>query len=180
MNSTFQDIFEDEFALSATTVTLSLIEFCSSFLLLLIIHFEKYGGNPQKRSLVNQLTSYMCAAAFIVLVTKNMLIPIRVIFGCFHPYFGYTSNSCVLVLVACIVMFCIEILLYKLLEVFAYRLVVDLNEDNCAYFFSIINLVVSVSLKVLHYIKIGNQALHMYPGLEKMWICEENVTDEPR
>ena len=77
-------------------------------------------------------------------------------------------------------MFCIEILLYKLLEVFAYRLVVDLNEDNCGYFFAIMNLVVSVSLKVLHYIKMGNQALHLYPGLEKMWICEENVTDEPR
>ena len=46
-------------------------------------------------------------------------------------------------------MFSIEMLLYKLLEVFAFRLVVDLNEDNCVYFFSIINLVVSVSVKVL-------------------------------
>ena len=180
MNSTFQDIFEDEFALSATTVTLSLIEFCSSFLLLLIIHFERYGGDPQKRSLVNQLTSYICAATFIVLVTKNLLIPIRVIFGCIHPWFGYSANICVEVLVFCIMMFCIEILLYQLLEVFAYRLVVDLNEDNCGYFFSIINLVVSASLKVLDYIKMGNQALHLYPDLEKMWICEENVTAKDR
>ena len=180
MNSTFQDIFEDQFALSATTVTLNLIEFCSSFVLLLIIHFKQYGGDPQKRSLVNQLTSIICAAMFIILVTKSLLMPIRVIFGCFHPYFGYCVSFCFLVLVLCIIMFSIEILLYKLLEVFAYRLVVDLNEDNCGYFFSIMNLVVSVSLKVIHYIKMGNQALRGYPGLEKMWICEENVTDKPR
>ena len=147
---------------------------------LLIIHFEKYGGDPQKRSLVNQLTSYICAATFIILVFKNLLTPIRVIFGCIHPWFGYSANICVQVLVLCIIMFCIEILLYKLLEVFAYRLVVDLNEDNCGYFFSIINLVVSVSLKVLHYIKMGNQALRLYPGLEKMWICEEKVTAKHR
>ena len=177
MNSTIQDIFENEFGLSATTLTLDLIEFCSSFVFILIIHFEKYGGDPQKRTLVNQLTSYICALLFLFLVTKNIAMSTRVVFGCFHLYLGYSVNISASILVVCIIMFILDIFIYKFFKVFAYRLVVNLNEDNCAFFLSIINPVVSVSIKVFSFVKMGNP--HLNPYRLKVLTCEENVTARP-
>ena len=148
MNTTSHNIFEDEIALSVATVTLDLIEIFGSLLLPLIVHFEKYGGDPQKRTLVNQLTSYSCAALSIILITKDLTVLTRVVFGCLHPYFGHFASILSGIMEKCMAMFLIEILLYKLFQVLAYRFIIDINEDNVASYFLILNLVVSASVKL--------------------------------
>ena len=88
MNISSQNVFEDEMALSATTITLALIELFSSSVLLSIVHWEKYGGDPQKRTLVNQLMSYICLSVFANIIIKDFLVLTRMVWGCLHPFFG--------------------------------------------------------------------------------------------
>lgn len=55
-----------EFRKWAILICAILIETVGNVAVLILIHFEKYGMDPLKRNVTNQLTSSLCFAGFLM------------------------------------------------------------------------------------------------------------------
>ena len=116
------------------TVTYILLETIGSFLFLSAIHFERYGGDPQKRSISNRLISFACMNALIGIWIPQSIYYARVIYGCLPPFLGE-----VLIFFRFLVgvgEWCAFVvsLIYKCLQIYAFHFTAGLNDEMISRF----------------------------------------------
>ena len=90
----FKDLF-DGTTIKIFAILISLIRFTfTNMFYILILLFEKYGGDPLKRSLKNQLISQFGYGMMIVNTICNPLLTLRIMYGPMPE--GYIFVSCLL------------------------------------------------------------------------------------
>ena len=80
-NDDFDSILGGFFAKSAIILIFLLILFANTAYNLLFIHYEKYGGDPMKRSLINQLVAQACCSEICLNFVMAPLMIFRVMVG---------------------------------------------------------------------------------------------------
>ena len=115
-----------------------------------IIQYEMNGGDPQKRSLSNKLYSLLCFELMLQMLTQMTSILLRVVFG---PL-GHVFASIYMYLQAIIVFMpaftVIQILLYKNLQIYKYRLSAGMHDEFWFIFavaFDVTMAIVSVTFQ---------------------------------
>ena len=57
-------------------------------LLFLIIHYEQFGGDPQKRSIFNQIIGYMATIELVTAIVTEHIFIARILFRCLPSGLG--------------------------------------------------------------------------------------------
>ena len=111
-----------------------------------IIHFEHYGGDPQKRTFTNKMFAKQCLA-FIIEDTAIMTL---VLFRVFCGPLGHWAGLLATTFICCplfAAMAMIEILIFKIVQVCNFRLSNRINEDFLTVFLTLFNFMfVSLAL----------------------------------
>jgi hypothetical protein len=124
-----------------STLNLITIEIIGNLLLGGIIHFEKWGCDPQKRDLSNQLISFGCQItifATLILGTISYIrimisVPIGKVFGTIFIWTRqFTRFSFILVI--------LEYIVDKNIQLFKWKIAAGLNDDLVAQFLRVFNV----------------------------------------
>ena len=104
-------------------------------LLFLMIHYEHFGGDPQKRSIFNQIIGFLAAIELVTgIVTEHIFIA-RIVFGCLPSGLGtcfwFINKS---KHVACSILIMIAAT-YKVIRMYSFRRIASLNDDSFSTFF---------------------------------------------
>ena len=126
-----------------------------SVLWFVLITFERFGGDPQKRSLSNQLTYYLGFTALLTLNVNAFTHFLRASIGCLSLYLVCFSIMVKRAASFMIAMFLLEILLYKLLQLVIYKRIAALNDDLISVFVLLTNLFL-VSIVVFVWVWLGS------------------------
>ena len=104
-------------------------------LLFLIIHFEQFGGDPQKRSIFNQMFAYLAATELLTTLVTEHIFLARVLFGCLPQGLG-TTYWFIVIFRASVYAFLFPITaIYKTVRIFSFRRIAGLNDDFLSIFF---------------------------------------------
>ena len=143
--------FESDELHPLTVLDISLefiVTIIGNILCLIIVHYERFGGDPMKRSLVNKFISTICFTIAITLFLSAFTLLVRVYFG---P-FPLTLASVIVyseiygVLFICMNVVCV--LGFKILESKAFYFANGLNEDFWFAVTEIFNATLCFSLLV--------------------------------
>ena len=100
----------------------------------LVIHYEQFGGDPQKRSIYNQIISYTAALEILHWLVVEHIFVARVLFGClpseiatFNWFYKNLKNSM-------LVTFITIALTYRTIRVYSFRKVAGLNDNALSIF----------------------------------------------
>ncbi len=116
----------------------------------IIIAFERYGADPRKRSIGNQMVSFACQCFIAHTVVSGSVFAGYLWFGPVGHVFGTLS---VMVKAACGLAVCLAFLehvLYKCLLVFCYYLASNIDEDFLGCFLKLFNLMVGALISAIH------------------------------
>ena len=107
-----------------------------------VIHYEKFGQDPQKRSFADLIFTFNCIMFMIIWPIMMTIDQIRWFFG---PV-GYTMAifkhylaSCLL----CIPLGFTESILFRLLMIYSWKKCAMINDEFCATFFNMFNFMVA-------------------------------------
>ena len=138
------DVFESPtFRVSTLFAYILLIPIGCS-LLFLMIHYEHFGGDPQKRSIFNQIIAFLAAIELVTgIITEHIFIA-RIFFGClpsgivtcfwFINKFKHVACS-ILILTAAT---------YKVLGMYNFRKIAGLNDDSLSIFFLLASIMTAL------------------------------------
>lgn len=128
------------------------LETLGNFLLSCQIYFEKYGMNPQKRTITNQFYSGLC---FWTIVFNALVFPwifckhiLKVDIGVFGPLTFYGPLAYLLYLLMTLT----QMISIRVLYLYAYPKVAELNEYTVSYWLEVgkcIGIVFIVTLRFL-------------------------------
>lgn len=94
-----------------------------------IIYYEKWGNDPQKRSLSNMLMCYFCWTLMILVILSISIGSLRICFGPLGRVFGYlmiiTRQACIFSLMLCF----LEIITVKILQITYWSKMANLNDE---------------------------------------------------
>ena len=116
--------------------------------LLGVIHYEKYGQDPQKRSFADQLFTFNCKIVIIVFPIFLGIGQIRCLFG---PV-GYTIALFRFYLASsllCIPFGCTESILFRFLMIYSWRKCALINDEFCAMFFNVFNFILAQMISII-------------------------------
>ena len=114
-------------------------------LLFLVIHFEQFGGDPQKRSIFNQIFAYMAAIKIIGVLLIQNLFTIRVFFGCMPDVLGTVIWFSMIFENVIVLLLLMVASTYKMLRLYFFNRMACLNDD----FFSIFILLVTITISMI-------------------------------
>ena len=107
-----------------------------------IIHYEKYGQDPQKRSFSDQIFTFNCKIFMIVCPIFWGITQIRWLFGPIGHnlalFRSYLASS-----LLCIPLGCTESILFQCLIIFSWKKCAMINDELCAKFLNTFNLMVA-------------------------------------
>ena len=112
--------------------------------LYLVLHFEQFGGDPQKRSIFNQIVAFLAAIEFVGVITTEHLFMARVFFGCLPDVFGTMIWFCIICKNAIGSLLLMVASTYKMLRLYFYRRVASLNDDFLSLFILLASIMNSV------------------------------------
>ena len=94
-----------------------------------IIHYEKWGNDPQKRSLANILMASFCWMPLIIVVASISFGSFRIRFGPLGQISGYSlifiRQACIIKIMLCF----LEILTLKVLQITYWSRMANLNDE---------------------------------------------------
>ena len=137
-NTRIQSSFDFESdSLHPLTILEIFIEFVLTIigntLCLIIFHYERFGGDPMKRSIaiVNKFISTICLSMAATTFSAASTLLLRVSYGPFPLVLAKVLTSLAIYgfLFLCMNVICVFIL--KILQIKVFRFVNDLNEDFC-------------------------------------------------
>ena len=129
-----------------------------SILLLSIVHYEKFGHDPQKRSLPDRVFSFNTIWGIIVFVIHSNILISRTLFGPVGNvitqlrYYLFTSSVSV-------ILGATEIMLFRCIMIFSWKKYAMVNDEFFATFLNIYNLMVGQIICIICFY-IGNFSLH--------------------
>ena len=111
-----------------------------TFFYVFLIHFERYGGDPKKRSLKNRILSLTGIFILLDAFSARIINAWSILIGPINPFFGFL---CMLVesFVGVTVILCLtELIIFQNLMLFKFSQISILNEDFCSNFITMTNL----------------------------------------
>ena len=127
-------------------------------LLLGIVHYEKFGRDPQKRSLPDQIFSFNMVLGVILSIILSNIIIVRTLFGPIGNaitqlrYYLITSMYS-------IILGSTETMLFRCLMIFSWKKYAMVNDEFFATFLNIYNLMIGQIICIICFY-IGNFSLH--------------------
>ena len=107
-----------------------------------IIYYEKWGNDPQKRSLTNMLMGSFCWNVMALIIFSVSIGSLRICIGPLGTTFGYimivTRQFCILNFLACL----LEIIIVKILQITKWNIMANLNDGFWFALLNFINIVV--------------------------------------
>ena len=135
--------------------------FLSNFgniLQLSIVHYEKFGHDPQKRSLPNRVFSYNTILFVIVFTIHSNILISRTLFGPVGiviteiRYYLFTSAISALLGAT-------EIMFFRCIMIFSWKEYAMINDEFFATFLNIFNLMIGQMISIIRFF-IGNFFFH--------------------
>ena len=169
-----ENLYDNILTKIIATITYILVETIGSFLYLCIIHFERYGGDPQKRSVSNRFISFGAYFALLGIWVGQSICYGRVMFGCLPEILGE-----VLIFFRVFVAFgawssLVITLIYKCMQIYAFHFTARLNDDVWSLFIKLfLSLFVFLYCCVKHHLGYYNT-----PGF-KIFTCLDIETQKP-
>ena len=129
-----------------------------NFLLLSIVHYEKFGRDSQKRSLPDQVLSFNIIMGFIIAVTHSNILISRTLFGpvgnaITHLRYYIISSMYSMLLGST------ETLLFRCIMIFSWKHCAMVNDEFFGTFLNIFNVMICQMLSIVR-LFIGNFFLH--------------------
>jgi hypothetical protein len=117
------------------------IQIVGNLLYVGIIHFEKWGSDPQKRDLSNQLISFSCQMIILMTSISGTIAYIRIMSSVPIGKVGGTVFVWIrqLTRISCIFS-ALEYLVYKNIQLFKWNIAANLNDDLVAHFLKAFNV----------------------------------------
>ena len=138
-------LYEDPITKLLAASIHTLIQVCAVFLWFGIAHFERFGGDPCKRSISNQLVSYNCIAILIFIVGINRtILLVRIVYGCLPLFLGEVLAYLRGMNVYLHMILTMLNMGYKCLQLYQTNFTASLNDD----FWSVISLVMTVTTSI--------------------------------
>jgi hypothetical protein len=142
-NDILTDLYDDPVYVACCVAITAAVEVIGNGLLVVIIMYEKFGMDPQKRTTINQLLSKVC---WMLIVTNLMIFPFRVIRTLFGPQselfaiwilYGMTFSMAYNVLTLT------EMMILKCLYLFYWPRMAMLDDSFVAQFLGHFNLMIA-------------------------------------
>ena len=116
-----------------------------------VIHFEHYGGDPQKRTLINKMVGKQC----LTFIIENSIMMTALIFRLFWGPLGHYIGLFVTLSLSWCPMFrtlaMIEILFFKTVQILSFRWSNMLDEGFLNSFLSMFNCTLAIALLYCEY-----------------------------
>ena len=169
-----ENLYDNILTKTIATITYFLVETIGSFLYICIIHFERYGGDPQKRSFSNRFISFAAYFSLLDIWVAQSIYYYRVMFGClpvilgevliFFRFFVALGGWSSLVIS----------LIYKCMQIYAFHFTARLNDDIWSLFIKLfLSLLFFLWCCAKHHLGYFNT-----PGF-KMFTCLDVETRTP-
>ena len=136
--------------------------------LLGIIHYEKFGQDPQKRSFADLMFTSNCTTIMIIWPIVETITQIRWFYG---PV-GYAMTKFKHYLVSCVLSIPLgltESILYRLLMIYSWKKCAMFNDEFCAIFFNAFNFLM-VQMISVYRLMTGqletNETFYIFSGIE--------------
>ena len=116
--------------------------------LLGVIHYEKFGQDPQKRSFADLIFTSNCTTILIIWPIVETITQIRWFYG---PV-GYAMTKFKHYLVSCVLSLPLgftESILYRLLMIYSWKKCAMINDEFCAIFFNTFNFILAQMISVI-------------------------------
>ena len=136
--------------------------------LLGVIHYEKFGQDPQKRSFADLIFTSNCTTILIIWPIVETITQIRWFYG---PV-GYAMTKFKHYLVSCVLSLPLgftESILYRLLMIYSWKKCAMINDEFCAIFFNAFNFMM-VQMISVYRLMTGqletNETFYIFSGIE--------------
>ena len=127
-------------------------------LLLGIVHYEKFGRDPQKRSLPDQIFSFNMVLGVILSIILSNIIIVRTLFGPIGNAITQLRYYLITSLYS-IILGSTETMLFRCLMIFSWKKYAMVNDEFFATFLNIYNLMIGQIICIICFY-IGNFSLH--------------------
>ena len=142
-------------------------------LLFLVLHFEQFGGDPQKRSIFNQIVAFLAAFEFLSVLTSENLVIARVFLGCMPNIFGTLIWFCLIGKNAIGTLFLMVASTYKMSRLYFFKRIASLNDNFVSLFILLASVMHSLIYMTIEYMMGGNER---HPQYQTM-ICGRGEID---
>ena len=178
---------ESDFVEAFDTPTLKVVTLMIYFLLVpigcllhfLVIHYEQFGGDPQKRSIFNQIIAYIAAFEILNALVSEHILVLRVFYGCLpieiatlHWFSVNFKNSVVVTFIAISLM-------YRTMRIFSFKRVAGLNDNVVSIFILLATTMHNFSYVVIFYMLGGSQS-HQLTKIMACGQIEERIDFDQR
>ena len=142
-------------------------------LLYLVLHFERFGGDPQKRFIFNQIVAFLAAIEIVGVITTEHLFMARVFFACLPDVFGTMIWFCLICKNAIGSLLLMVASTYKMSRLYFYRRVASLNDDLLSLFILLASIINSLIYMTVLYMMGENEKHPQY----KIMTCGRGEID---
>ena len=128
-------------------------------LLFLMLHYEQLGGDPQKRSIFNQIIGFIAAIELVTALVTEHIFMARVFIGCLPSglgsFFWFTNGFkhatyTILLVIATT---------YKIIRTYSFRRIAGLNDDFLSLFFLMASIMNAFVFTFVQYM-LGHAEVH--------------------
>ena len=106
-----------------------------------IWHFERFGGDPQKRTILNQLIGMLAFDSMVVLMETLLALLYRLCFGPISHTMALLTFIVPTFSISIVVLLILnEIILLRWISVFVWKQLPPINDDFFAMFFNCLNI----------------------------------------
>ena len=131
-------------------------------LLFLVIHFEQFGGDPQKRSIFNQIFAYMAAIKIVGVLLIQNLFTARVFFGCMPDVLGTVIWFSMIFENVIALLLLMVASTYKMLRLYFFNRIACLNDDFFSIFILLATSTISMVFMTIEYMMGENERHPLY------------------
>ena len=123
-----------------------------SLMFLVIIHFERYGGDPMKRSIANKLVSAISVSSMTTMTFTSIFHLYRVFIGGFHIQLALVITLGQIFGILMIMMNLIGFFTFKCMRLLAFHFANRLDEDFWFWSFEVFSIFICLTLTTLEYV----------------------------
>ena len=128
----------------------------------LVLHFEQFGEDPQKRSVFNQIVAFLAAGEIVGVLTTEHLFMARVFFGCMLDVFGTMIWFCIVCKSVIGMLFLMVASTYKMSRLCFFRHIACLNDNFISIFILLASIIISLIYTTIQYMMGENERHPQY------------------
>ena len=150
-DSDFDDPFDSPTLRAVTLIIYFLVMPIGCLLHFLVIHYEQFGGDPQKRSLYNRIIAYISALEILHAIVVEHIFVARVFLGCLPSEIGTFNWFCKNLKNSILVTLITITLSYRTMRVYNFRQIAGLNDNALSIFILLATFMNNFSYMTIRY-----------------------------